>query len=227
MKIRHLIIFSLLFLISCKNETKTLNIVLTKNEKKDSASIRFNSLSISNSDSIYYKVNNLDNFKFQDTIKIDKLPIGNYKLEYFDLLGNQVTKKISLNENIELRIVADSISTEKFENQIPFTYLKNNDSYSVEMKGGCVASFHGNYKISRIENIYYFESISIKKRKLEQSEIVAIKKFESELLAINGKNVCISTGRKTFKINSDIPKVIVDNTCNWNGWSNLFSVLNK
>ncbi len=68
---------------------------------------------------------------------------------------------------------------------------------------------------------------NLKKRKLKQSEIDAVKKFESELLTINGKDICLSTGRRTFKINSDNPKQIIDNTCNWNGWSNLFSVLNK
>ena len=149
-------------------------------------------------------------------------------MEYIDIIGNKIFKTIKVKENLkQIQILTDSIDTGKYENQIPFSNLKNNDNYSIEMKGGCVASFHGNYKISRIENIYYFESIGIKKRKLKQSEIDAVKKFESELLTINGRDICSSTGRKTFKINSDNPKQIIDNTCNWNGWSNLFSVLNK
>jgi hypothetical protein len=227
MKIRHLIIFSLLFLISCKNETKTLNIVLTKNEKKDSASIRFNSLSISNSDSIYYKANNLDNFKFQDTIKIDKLPIGNYKLEYFDLLGNLITKKISLNKNIELKIVADSIDIRNFENKTAIINLKKDAFYTLKMKGGDVATYYGYYKINRIKDQYFIESYDIKKRLINQVEFNQIKKFESELLAINEKKYFSSTASKTFEIITDSTKIITDNTYNWNGWSNLFRNLKK
>ena len=216
------------FLFGCKQKLSSLHIVLSKSEKEDSTSIFLNGLYLKNYDSTFYKLQRPNQINFQDTIKIDSIPHGTYTLEYIDIIGNKIFKTIKVKENLkQIQILTDSIDTGKYENQIPFSNLKNNDNYSIEMKGGCVASFHGNYKISRIENIYYFESIGIKKRKLKQSEIDAVKKFESELLTINGRDICSSTGRKTFKINSDNPKQIIDNTCNWNGWSNLFSVLNK
>lgn len=222
------IILLITLFLGCKEKRSNLNIVFSKIEKEDSTSISLNGLFLKNSDSTLFKLQRPNKINFKDTIKIDSVPIGIYKLEYVDIIGNKISKSIKINENHnEIKILTDSINTEKFKNQIPFVNLKNNDSYSVEMKGGCVASFHGNYKISRTKNLYYFESIGIKKRKLNQSEIIALKKFESELLAINGKDICSSTGRKTFQIKGNISKEIIDNTCNWNGWSNLFTFLNK
>jgi len=222
------IIILMSFLFGCKQKLSSLHIVLSKSEKEDSTSISIKGLYLKNYDSTFYKLQRPNQINFQDTIKIDSIPHGTYTLEYIDIIGNKIFKTIKVKENLkQIQILTDSIDTGKYENQIPFSNLKNNDNYSIEMKGGCVASFHGNYKICRIENIYYFETIGIKKRKLKQSEIDAVKKFESELLTINGKDICLSTGRRTFKINSDNPKQIIDNTCNWNGWSNLFSVLNK
>lgn len=224
---RLLIIFTSIFLISCKEETKKLNIVLTKNEKTDSTSNRFNSLSLAKSDSLFYKINNITNFKFQDTIVIDNLPIGEYKLEYVDIIGNLITKPINLKNTTEIKIVADSNDIKKFENKTPITNLKKNNYYTIKMKGGCVASFHGYYKINRIENNYYIETFNIKKKIITKSEFNAIKKFESELFTIDGKNICSSTGKMTFEIITDNTKIITDNTCNWNGWSNLYLNLNK
>jgi hypothetical protein len=222
------IILLITSLLGCKEKRSNLSIVFSKIEKEDSTSISLNGLFLKNSDSTFFKLQRPNQINFKDTIEIDSVPLGDYKLEYIDIVGNKILKSIKINENHnEIKILTDSINTEKFKNQIPFINLKNNDYYSVEMKGGCVASFHGNYKVSLTNNIYYFESIGIKKRILNQSEIIAIKKFESELLAIQGKDICLSTGRKTFQIKGKVSKKIIDNTCNWNGWSNLFSYLNK
>ena len=226
---KYLVIFILtLILFSCKQKLSNIHIVLSKIAKEDSTSISLNGLYLKNSDSTFYKLQRPNKINFRDTIKIESIPYGIYTLEYIDIIGNKILKTIEINKNLKkIQIFTDSINTEKFTHLIPFVNLKNNNSYSVEMNGGCVASFHGSYKISRVDNIYYFESISIEKRILEELEINAIKKFESELLAINGKDLCFSTGRMTFNIISHDPKQIVDNTCNWNGWSNLFLFLNN
>jgi len=226
-----ILVFSFFFFISCKKETKTLNIILSKNEKTDSTSFRFMSLTISNSDSIFYRVNNLDKFKFQDTIKFKQLPTGNYKLNYYDLLGNKITKDIFLNKNVEVKIITDSINIKKFKKKTAIENLKKNAFYTLKMKGGEVASYYGYYKINRIENNYFIESYSIKKRLIDLDEFNQIKKFESELLAINEKKYRRSLSCKTFEIIKDQDSTntlkIIDDTRNWNGWSNLFRNLNK
>lgn len=216
-----------IFSLSCKNDLNTLHIVLTKNEKKDSTDITFNSLKISNSDSIIYKINTLEKFKFRDTIKIDKLPKGNYTLEYYDIIGNLIQKKIKLNNFNELKITTDNIDINKNKNKTFIKSLKPNNSYTIKMKGGCVASYHGYYKIMRVNNDYFFESYGIKKRILNKKEIRNINKFEAELLTIKNKGFCAGTGRKTFTILTNTSMQIRDNTCNWNGWSNLFQSLNQ
>ena len=170
---KYLVIFILtLILFSCKQKLSNIHIVLSKIAKEDSTSISLNGLYLKNSDSTLYKLQRPNQINFQDTIKIDSIPHGTYTLEYIDIIGNKIFKTIKVKENLkQIQILTDSIDTGKYENQIPFSNLKNNDNYSIEMKGGCVASFHGNYKISRIENIYYFESIGIKKRKLKQKNL--------------------------------------------------------
>lgn len=222
-----LFVLSIIILfISCKKETKTLNIILNKTEKVDSSSIRFQILKLYNSDSLFYDVNYRHQFNFRDTIIVDNLPIGTYTLEYNDIVGNLITKYIDLRTITEIKISTDSIDIEKFRNKIPLINLKNNSYYEVNMQGGCVASFYGFYKISRIQDKYYIETFNSKKRLLNPDEIKAIEKFEAELYAIDGKVLCSSTGKKTFEIITDDVKIISDNTCSWNGWTNLFSKLN-
>lgn len=225
-KLAIILIFSIFF--GCKEKFTNVSIILSRTEKNDSTQISLNKLYLSNLDTTILKLQKPNRFNFKDTIKIEKVPIGTYSLEYIDILGNKILKNIKITENpCKLNILTDSINTEKVKTKIPFVNLKNNQSYSIEMKGGSVSSYSGYYKICRIENTYYFESFLIRKRILENSEIEAIKKFESELLSIDGKYVCSNTGKNTYTINNGTIKAIEDNTCNWNGWSNLFSNLKK
>lgn len=223
-----ILLLTIFILFGCKEKNSNLTIVLSKIEKNDSTSIIFNRLYLKKSDSIFFKLERPTKYNFKDTIKIKKIPIGTYTLEYTDIIGNEIVKTVNISKRPkQIYILTDSICSEKFKSIIPYNNLKSNNSYTVEMKGGCIASYYGYYTIFRIKNTYYFESNGTGKKILKQSEIDAIKKFESELISVNEKNICLSTDRKTFKIISSFPKEIVDNTCNWNGWSNLFSTLNK
>jgi hypothetical protein len=224
-----LLIIFIFQLISCKKQVGSIDVIVAKSEITDSTSSRLFGLSLKNSDSTFYKFKGLNSFKFQDTIKIDSIPVGEYELEYLDIIGNKVSKSIEVKRgkpNV-FKILTDSIDSRKFENEIPFSNLNDNSFYTVEKNGGCVVSLYGFYKISRIGSIYYIESSNLEKKKLSQKDIIAIIKFESELFAINGKEICSSTGRNIFTITTDKVVSITDDTCNWNGWSNLFFKLNN
>ncbi|MES2545817.1 MAG: hypothetical protein V4548_13105 [Bacteroidota bacterium] len=222
-----LILFTFLFLISCKKETKFLKIVLTKNDKTDTTSIQFSYLSLKNLDSIYYKIQDFNHFKSQDTIKIDGLPTGDYKLEYLDIIGNLITKTIHLENNAEIKIIQDSINAEKFESKTAIANLKKDSFYTVKMETHTCFAVHGYYKINRIDNLYYIESYGMKNRLISQIEFDQIKKFESELLAINEKEKLSTSGRLTFEIITDSTKIIRYNARYWDGWGKLWKNLNK
>jgi hypothetical protein len=165
-------------------------------------------------------------FSETDTLKLDSLSDGNYEIEYSDILGNRKIQKFNLNggEKQVLDIVFDSIDIRNFIKEVPINTIKNWESYKVERKGGCIATMYGYYTVSKTNGSFYFDTPYRKARLLTRSQIKAVKKFEAELLAINGADVCISTGRMHYKIicNGKVTE-ITDNTCNWHGWEILMS----
>lgn len=226
-----LILFALCF-VSCNQPLNKLDIILSKGEIADSSYINMNFLCLKNKDSIIYKISKPVRFNYIDTLKFDSLSDGEYELKYVDIVGNTITNKFLLKDNFSkrIKIVCDSIASEPFLPKIPFNKIKDNESYRIEGKGGCIATMYCHYVIEKHNGDYYFENINQSKRLLTPQEIKAVQKFESELLAIKGKNLCISTGRMTYKIIHDGVEIdsIIDNTCgNWNGWSNLMSKVSK
>jgi hypothetical protein len=230
MKNTILVLFTVLLLVGCKKSANRFDIILSKSDAADSAYINIDFLSVSNKGSIIYKAETHQRFDFLDTVSLNNLPDGDYELVYNDMIGDRIERKISLknNESKAVKIVFDSISLDRFYTKIPFNHLKDNESYTIEGKGGCMATMYCHYTIEKHKQVYYFESVNIPKRLLKPEEIKAVKRFESELLAIQGKDICSSTGRMTYTILQDEKKTrIVDNTCNWNGFENLMRKVDK
>ncbi|MNK16758.1 hypothetical protein D3C87_349280 [compost metagenome] len=218
----------MIFFVSCNKPSNRLDIILSKIDLTDSLAVKINFLQLKNHNSVIYKVRLPMRFNYLDTLKFDNLSDGEYELEYLDIVGDTITNKFRLNDNVSkrIRIVYDSIASRHFLSEIPFNNLKDNELYRIEGKGGSVASMYCYYTVKKQGQDYYFESVNKSKRLLNPNDIKAIQKFEAELLAIEHKNMCISTGRMTYKIVKDgVEHEITDNTCNWNGWSNLMSKL--
>lgn len=230
MKNTILVLFTVSLLVGCKKPASRLDIILSKSDAADSAYINIDFLTVRNKDSVVFKAKGHERFNSPDTLRFSNLPDGEYELAYSDMIGDRIKRKISLknSESKAVKIVFDSISLDKFYPKIPFNHLKDNESYRLEGKGGCVATMYCGYTIEKQKGNYYFKNVNISKKLLKSEEIKAIKRFESELLAIENKDICMSTGRMTYKIiQNNVEHSIVDNTCNWNGWSNLMSKLSK
>jgi hypothetical protein len=220
-------IFLLLFLIlnlSCRKNNGNLNVVFEKNEILDSIPFRINGLKIQKKDSVFFiHKNTFLSYNLQDTFKIENLELGLYKLEYIDIIGNKISKEINIKDDITFKIIIDSIDSSSNFNKTPLMNLKNNETYKIEMKGGCVATMYSFYVVEKLNDEYFFEAINFNKTKLDTLDLSYVNKFESELLTINNKDICMSTGRMTYKIIKDGKELeIFDNTCNWNGWGNMF-----
>lgn len=230
MKNTILILFILVLFVGCNKPSNKLTIVFSKTNPVDSVSTWIRFLQLKNQDSVVYKAFPLLRMSSGDTLKIDSLYNGDYILEFNNLIGERVRKNVSLNNNElkAVKIVFDSIPLDKFYSKIPFNHLKDNESYTIEGKGGCVATMYCHYIIEKQKGNYYFKSTNISNRLLKSEEIKAIKKFESELFAIEGRDVCFGTGRMTYKVvkNGTETHSITDNTCNWSGWSNMMFKLN-
>ena len=224
MKNTILVLFTVLLLVSCKKSANKLDIILSKSDFVDSAYINIDFLCVQSEDSVFFKAIGHKRFKFRDTISLSDLPNGDYELAYNDMIGERIKKKFSLkgSEQKIVKIVFDSIGSDKFYSKIPFNNLKNAESYTIEGDGGCVGTMHYQYKIEKNNDGYYLERLRVPKRLLKPEEVKAVQKFESELLAIENKDLCMSTGRFTYKIISKgTEHTITDNTCNWNGLENL------
>jgi hypothetical protein len=226
MKIKFIILFGIIFFtFGCNKQRGNLKIVFERKEKLAPLSFRVNGLILKNMDSIFFEHDKTFlSYTSKDTFRVEKLPFGNYKLQYVNILGELITRDLDFKKhNSVLLITVDSINIEKYQNSIPINNLKNNENYSVDMVGGCVAGFYGYYSISKKNNQYHFKSADFEINELDSIELSYLKQFESELFAINKKDICESSGRTEFKIvKNDNETKIIDNTCNWNGWGNLF-----
>lgn len=224
MKFKIVLLFFLILNLSCRNNSGNLYVVFEKNEILDSIPFRINGLELKKKDSLFFShKNSFLNYTLKDTFKIENLEFGSYELRYTDIIGNKISKIIYVNGNVYYKILIDSINSSSNFNKTPLMNLKNNESYKIETSGGSIATMHGFYVVEKIDNEYFFESINHDRTKLDSLDLKYINKFESELLTINNKNMCFSTGRMTYNICKNGKQlIIVDSTCNWNGWGNLF-----
>lgn len=209
---------------SCRKNYGNLNIVFEKNEIFDSIPFRINGLELKKKDSLFFtNKKSFLSYTLKDTFKIENLEFGSYELQYTDIIGSKISSNIYVKGNVFHKILIDSIDSSSNFNKTPLMNLKNNESYKIETSGGSVTTMYGFYVVEKINNEYFFESINHDRTKLDSLDLKYINKFESELLTINNKNMCFSTGRMTYNIYKKGKQlIIVDNTCNWNGWGNLF-----
>jgi len=177
-------------------------------------------MEIRNADSIFY-YKSYRYFYRGDTLQLDSLPSGEYEISYLDILGKRKTRNFNFkNSGAQIiNIVFDSIDTRMFRKKAPIYNIKNGETYRVERRGG---GGMGHYKLTKENNILYFEAPYRKRNQLTPEQIKTVNKFEAELLAIKNVDVCRSTGRMHYKIISQEDTInITDNTCNWYGWEIL------
>ena len=217
-----LVALTTLFIIGCNKTSNKLGIVLSKTNVLDSAKIKLVHLYLKNSDSIVYKIDRPTYFSFRDTIKLDSLRDGNYELDYLNIAGDKIKRDFSLNNGSVkfVNIIYDSLALMKIYTKVPINQIKEGESYTVDKRGGCVASMYSGH---------YFESVNITKKLLDERQIKAIERFEAELLAIRGKGVCGGTGAMTYRVIKDrnVVDEIRDYTCDWNGYETMMLQVNK
>lgn len=228
-----LIVFSFLFLAmlyGCSKSSNKLTITFARVNPDDSSYFRFSHFKVRNDDSLIFQKSGLASYCRGSIVDFDSLPDGNYYLDYTDLFGKAITKSIRLsNQNKTLKIITDSVHVSDYYNKTPIQLLKDDESYTINGQGGCVATLYTTYTVRKLINQYYLDTPRTKEHKLSQAGIDAIRQFEAELLAIERYELCQSTGSFTYKIvkNGQVLKSIDDRTCNWHGLQKMFFTLNK
>lgn len=222
--IRNLLyIFILFFLTGCTQDRNKLEVKFLRVDTANTEAVTIHGLEIKNADSVFYKTPRY-HYTSESRLKFDSLPDGEYEIKFLDILNKRKVRKFSLkdDESKIVEIAYDSIDIHEFIDKAPISNLKDGESYRVETKGGCVATMYGYYIVTKKNDSTYFEAPYRKLKKLTKDQIKAIRKFEAELLAINGVDVCMSTGRMHYKIivNGKVIE-ITDNTCNWSGWNTM------
>lgn len=228
--IRILLIFFLITLISCNRSYNKIEIFFSKSDLKDTIPIKYSLFKLSNKDSVIFKKKIIEYITVDKKYVFDSLPNGEYILEYSDIKQDTFTKRINLrnNEVYKTKIIFDSLPLEKYYSLTPISNLRNGESYKLFTWGGCIAKIESFYKITNFKNKYLLDSNLDSEKILNDEEIKAIKKFEAELLALNGKGICNSTGQMTYSISKQNEiDTISEMTCNWNSYDLLMSKLYK
>jgi len=228
----YFLFFSLIILtlISCKKSNNKIEIIFSKTDSRDSMPIRYSLFKLSSGDSVFYNKEIRYQIDLHKPYLFDSLPDGNYKLEYSNIINDTFIKNISLKDNqvYKSKIIFDSLSLQKYYKSVPINNLKNGESYKQYCWGGCVASMHSFYQIKNNDDIYYFNSYTEKNKKLTETDLKAIEKFEAEIYFLNGKGSCNSTGQMTYTFSKENKiDTLKEMTCNWHGYEILMGELNK
>lgn len=228
-----LIILSFLFLAilyGCSKPSNKLTVTFARVNPDDSSYFRFSHFKVRNDDTLIFKNKGLASYDAASIVVIDSLPDGNYYLEYTDLFGKAITKSVRVsNQHKILKIITDSVDVSGYYNKTPIQLLKDDESYTINGQGGCVTTMYTSYTVRKLDDKYYLDVPRKKGHKLSQAGFEAIRQFEAELLAIEGFELCQSTGAFTYTVekNSKVLKTIKDRACNWNGLRKMFFTLNK
>ncbi|MHA3789295.1 hypothetical protein ACX0HA_13885 [Flavobacterium hauense] len=219
-RVLFLLFFSIL-LGGCQRSNNALKISFSRACGDNTSSVQVYGLQVIHRDSIFFSRNIPMRFSVKDTLKLDSLPDGLYEISYYDIRGEQKSRKINLKENKSgfLNIILDSIDSNKFLNKTPIKNLKEGESYTLDWKGGDIASMYGYYKIGKKKGDVYFETPNYNIEKLTQDEINLVMQYEAELLAIQSMNAKGSLNSFAYKINKN-GKIteIIDDTRNWAGY---------
>lgn len=220
----------LMLFISCSEKVNELNVSFSFQDTIVENNFDLPYLMLENQDSIIYEKWKPFFKSSKDTFKFTDLPTSAYSLHYYNTIGREKVKNIVLSggEVRNVVIVPDSISVDEYYDKTPIMNLEKDSAYTIEYKGGCIATLGGYYKISKDSSNIYFEAIYQKKRPVSDDEINAIKEFEAQLLAIDGYGICNSTGRVVYTIiKRNEKRYIPDNVCIWQGVNKMLRKLCK
>jgi len=224
------LILAISTLISCKKGNNKIDITFVKTDSRDSTQIRYSLFKLSTEDSVFYNKEIRHQIDLHKPYLFDRLPDGDYKLEYSNIINDTFRKIISLkgNQVYKSEIIFDSLPIHKYYKSVPINNLKNGESYKQYSWGGCVATMHSFYQIKRNNDQYYFSSYMKKNKKLTEANLKAIEKFEAEIYFLNGKGSCNSTSQITYTfLKENKIDTLKEMTCNWHGYEILMKELHS
>lgn len=227
----HFLLLLYLLLINCKNYNNKIDIKYNYGNTTNKEPIRHSILKVYSNDSLYFEKSIREDIQTNKNIIIHSLPNEKLTLEYSLLDGTikkeniDLTKEISKKINIEF----NNIKYENFNSNIPINNLKNGEKYIMFAKNTRgPASFYNSFTITKEHNNYYFQSIDNPKRKLNNKNIQALKKFESELYYLNKKGIASNTTGFIFTFTkNNKTDTLVEFTSNWHGLSELYKNINN
>lgn len=211
------LLFLLFFYLNCFSQTKVqVSLIDCRNNEE-----------VAYSDIILYK----------DSQLVAKIPwssfdthflhldSGNYAIEYTSIIGTKEKHHFQLGDKEKRKIIICIDEYEIDAKKTMIDCLARGNSYTIDFTSqGCFHTKTHKIEISRNNDGYFLQMDSIRLR-LTKRRIDSIRKFEIELL--NGTFDGNCTDIHFYTINAfgfQIRKL--DDTCKWNGMSNLFDALN-
>ncbi|NMH26546.1 hypothetical protein [Flavobacterium silvaticum] len=164
------------------------------------------------------------NSDYSGNFKIENIEKGIYSLEFENLFGQTVKKKIEVShevENIEIclgQIVDFPIST-------IFNSLRDKDVLTLKFSSsGCFHQTEDELVFSRIGSKYFVEKTKQNGKKLKKTisieQLNYLIEFEKKLLLIDKvQTFCTTNDFYDFKVNGISVLKLSDGTCDWNGFS--------
>ena len=224
-----LIIVFISIIFGCnKKENNRIEIKIKRKDLNDSSAIKHFNFELSNQDKVLFKNKIVLNLKLEDLLSFDSLPNGQYNLKYNTIQNESINKKIILfNSKIHKEeIIYDDINYANYIKKTPINNLKNNQSYKLLRYGGCESREESFYIIKNLNGRLLFTTNLFKNKILDNKEIAAIQKFEAELMSLNGKGSCMSTGQMTYIITKEkFTDTLKEMTCNWYGYEKMIKQL--
>ena len=228
MKFRILFVFFyFVFFASCKKEIPaSINLKVEYEDKLNKDLPKLFSLFVYKNGKIFKKYSRFEKPYIEKVIIIDSLQNGKYKFVYMNFLNQTLSKNVEVkeNKNYEISINPDYSDYKKYINKSLIGNLKDNQNVELFIESrGCMSSFEGNLKISKIGKEFIAENHEIKKT-LNRKELDLIIKMECELnLLQNGG--CTTSDHYIIKFGK-LKKEFYDTTCAWRGWANVNEKLN-
>ncbi len=225
-----LLLYCSITLIGCKKSYNKIDITFIKSESNDSIPIKYCLFKLSDKDTALFNKYILEQIIVNKHYVFDSLPDGKYVLEYSNLTQDTLTKVINLKNNLvyETRILYDSLPLEKYYNETPIHNLKEGEKYTFFRWGGSIARMESFYDVTKLDHKYYLNTYSDTMKLLNHNDIIAIKKFEAELLALNNKGFCRSSDQMTNTLSKgNQTDTIREMTCNWYGYESLMRKIYK
>ena len=157
---------------------------------------------------------------------ISNLQQGNYVLEYDNIYGQKIRKKIAIDQaKTTVNICIDEFIDTKISTL--FNTMKDGDTLSVDVSAaGCFHSYEENMVFNRKGGKYYAEIRNFDNKKIKKTISIAQLNF----LISWGKQArqidktdgfCTSSTNYNFKVNNEPKFNVSDHTCRWGGYESL------